>query len=106
MISLAPTMSAVSNKKKKLIEQNYQRLSLEELVRRTGLAPPAIKAVIEGCSAQEKTKAAGSLHGAEASAKMPWAVAVTALLVFACTVAVYLPALNNDFVWDDVTLYC
>jgi len=99
---MAPTMSAVSNKKKKLIEQNYQRLSLEELVRRTGLAPPAIKAVIAGCSAQEKIQAAGSLHGAEASAKMAWAVTVTALLVFACTVAVYLPALNNDFVWDDV----
>ena len=99
---MAPTMSAVSNKKKKLIEQNYQRLSLEELVRRTGLAPAAIKAVIAGFSAQEKIKAAGSLHGAEASANIPWAVTVTALLVFACTVAVYLPALNNDFVWDDV----
>ena len=96
-------MSAISNKKKKFIEHNYQRLSVEELVRRTGLTAPAIQAIIAGFSAQEKTKAACSLHGAEASAKIPWAAAVTALLVFVCTVAVYLPALNNDFVWDDLT---
>jgi len=83
-------MRAISNMKKKVIEQNYQRLPLEELVGRTGLKAQAIKAVIDGCSAQEKTKAACSLQGTAASAKIPWAVAVTALLVFACTGAPYL----------------
>jgi len=97
-------MADISNKKKKFIERNYQKLSLEELVRQTGLALPAIRSVIESCSAREEAKAGHSRQVDTASlARNRPAIAAAALLIFICAIAVYLPALKNDFVWDDIT---
>jgi tetratricopeptide (TPR) repeat protein len=97
-------MADISHKQKKFVERNYQKLSLEELARRTGLALPALRSVIERCSARTQSQRghAGQSGPASRVHNRP-AIAAAALLIFIATVAVYLPALKNDFVWDDVT---
>ncbi len=97
-------MAEISPRQKKFIERNYKKLSLEELARRTGIALPALRSVIEGCSARAQSRR-GHVRGAEAAfpARNRPAIAAAALLVAIATIAVYLPALKNDFVWDDVT---
>jgi tetratricopeptide (TPR) repeat protein len=97
-------MAEISSRQKKFVERNYQRLSLEELARRTGLAPPVLRSVIESCSARTQSQRG---HARPADAASPAhnraALAVAALPIFIAAFAVYLPALKNDFVWDDVT---
>ena len=95
-------MSAISNKKKKFIERNYKRLSLEELAGQTGLAPQVVKSVIESCckGADAEKKHVRQRPQATAQNRLP--LSLCALGIFVCTLAVYIPALNNDFVWDDI----
>ena len=97
-------MAEISPRQKKFVERNYKRLSLEELARRTGLAPPALRSVIESCSTRAQSRRTHERRADAVSlAHNRAALAAAALLIFIATVAVYLPALKNEFVWDDVT---
>jgi len=94
-------MPTISNKKRKFIEKNFKRCSIEELSQKTGLKKHAIQSLIDEFSAstvptnQQNSK---ELFNNEAF----WEVAgIIAIVLFLLTCSVYAPALKNGFVWDD-----
>ena len=99
-------MAEISSKKKKFIKRNYKRLSTEELVQETGLTAKVIRSLVSEYTSEKK----GKTHSAspkQATVQAPLHKRIIPLLcgvfISLLTVIVYLPALKNQFVWDDFT---
>ena len=93
-------MPTISNKKRRFIEKNYNRLSLQELSHKTGLTGSEIKSVVDKHAAKtpgKKQQLPGELFNEDALLKVAWIA--FALFILACIV--YSPTLKNGFVWDD-----
>lgn len=97
-------MERISNKKKKFIERNVTRLSIEEIAREIGLSPAQVKSCIdEGTRlAGKDTRGSKSVPDARDSQhKRYWFLGVVSGIIFLLALAVYIPALRGGFIWDD-----
>jgi len=93
-------MSKISNKKRKFIEKNVNRLSIEELSHKTGLKINVIKSLVDVHSAKTPSKnqqLPQKLFNEDVLLKVAW----IAFAIFILTCIVYSPTLKNGFVWDD-----
>jgi tetratricopeptide (TPR) repeat protein len=93
-------MPNISNKKRKFIEKNFNRLSIEELSHKTGLKSSVIKSLVDEYSAKIPSKnqqLPKELFSEDVLLKVAW----IAFALFILTCIVYSPTLKNGFVWDD-----
>ena len=93
-------MPDISNKKRKFIEKNCNRLSIEELSHKTGLESNVIKSLVDERAAKAPGKSqqfSRELFNEDVLLKVAW----IAFAIFILTCVVYSPALKNGFVWDD-----
>jgi Tfp pilus assembly protein PilF len=100
-------MSKIPNKKKKFIERNFERLSVEELAQKTGLKPYAIRSLTEHYKVKAASNNRHFLKNSVAdksllSKQSMQVIGACALFIFLLTCLIYTPALKNDFVWDDI----
>jgi tetratricopeptide (TPR) repeat protein len=99
-------MATISSKKKKFIKRNYKQLSIEELVQKTGLTTKVIRSLVNEYTSETQKKTHAS-SPKPAMVKDPLHKRILPLLcavsITLLTVIVYLPALQNQFVWDDFT---
>jgi tetratricopeptide (TPR) repeat protein len=99
-------MANISSKKKKFIKRNYTHLSIEELVEKTGLSARLMRSLVSEYTSdtQKKTYPASPK---QAMVTVPIHKRVIpfmcAVFISLLTAIVYLPALKNQFVWDDFT---
>jgi len=99
-------MVQISSKKKKFIKRNYRDLSPEALAKETGLTAKVIRTLISEYTGgkQETTHSASPTQDrVQAPLHKRIAPLLCAVFIALLTVIVYLPALKNQFVWDDFT---
>ena len=99
-------MATISSKKKKFIKRNYKHFSIEELVQKTGLSTKVIKSLVSECTS-ETPETPHAVSPQQTAVQQPLHKRIIpllcAVLISLCTIIVYLPALKNQFVWDDFT---
>ena len=99
-------MPEISNKKKKFIKRNFKLLSVEELTHHTGLKQTTVRSIINQYTAQLSGEDKDLLRDlipnkSSLSRRAKYTIVVWSISIFILTLSVYIPALNNDFVWDD-----
>ncbi len=99
-------MVNISNKKRKFIKRRFRQISIEELVRQTGLKPHVVRSLIDEYSAEVPRKDKPSVK--VINDKVPFTersmegIVLAAIFIFLLILLIYIPALKNDFVnWDD-----
>ena len=98
-------MSEISNKKKKFIQRNFPKLSIEELARKTGLKPGLVRTLVEDYAAEKTRKGRNCSQqktGDNTLRANRLSYLTGALVIFFITFSIYSPTLTNDFVWDDI----
>jgi len=99
-------MANLSNKKKKFIQSNCNKLSIEELARKTGLKTGVIRSLIADFAAEKPGKVKHPPQTKEDVNNFRdnrSGYLLGALVIFLITFSIYIPALTNGFVWDDFT---
>ena len=96
-------MPEISNKNRKFIKRNFKRLSIEELVLKTGLKPDGIRSLIDEYSAEMPGNDQSAQEN-RAGILLSWKTIFFTFLLFATVaIIIYSPCLHGDFVFDDRT---